>query len=285
MPALNAASSIGRQLEALSRQTFSGRWEVIVVDNGSTDGTARAARSWADRLPQLRVVDAPERQAHTFARNTGARAASGEWLLYCDADDVVEPGWVAAYAEHADGHPDCDLMGGLVDTRTLNDPAGAGGWRQDPPPDRLPDKMGFLPLAIGANLAVRASVFEALGGWNEAYAYGSNDVEFSWRAQIAGHRLCFVPGAVVAFRYRSSLRQLAWQMYRRGLSEPQLYRDFRPRGLPRRPLWRMVGGVARLLVCAPDLLRGSARRGYWVNRAVTVVGRARGSVRHRTLYV
>jgi glycosyltransferase involved in cell wall biosynthesis len=282
IPALNAADIIGEQLEALSRQTHAGEWEVVVVDNGSTDGTAAAAMAYVDRLPALRVVDASERRSHTFARNTGARAAAGDLLLYCDADDRVGPGWVAAFVAAAEDG--CDFMGGFVDDVSLNDPRQAD-WRRSPPSDRLPDKMGFLPLAISANLAIRRDVLFEIGGWNEAYGEGCNDVELSWRAQVAGYRLCYVPDAVIAYRYRSSMRALARQMYRRGLAEPQLYADFRPHGLPRRPVWRMAGGVAKLAVRSPDLVRGPGPRGRWVNRAATVVGRLRGSARHRSLYV
>ncbi len=283
IPALNAAEVIGEQLEALSRQTFDGDWEVVVVDNGSTDGTAAAVMAFVDRLPRLRVVDASERRSHTFARNTGARAAEGGLLLYCDADDIVAPGWVAAFARAAEDDG-CDFMGGFVDDVSLNDPQHAD-WRQSPPPDRLPEKMGFLPLAISANLAIRRSVLFDIGGWNEAYGEGCNDVELSWRAQVAGCRLCYVPDAVIAYRYRSSMKALARQMYRRGLAEPQLYADFRRHGLPRRPVWRMAGGMAKLAVRTPDLVRGPGPRGRWVNKAATVVGRVRGSARHRSLYV
>jgi GT2 family glycosyltransferase len=124
-----------------------------------------------------------------------------------------------------------------------------------------------------------------IGGWNESYGEGCNDVELSWRAQVAGCRLCYVPEAVIAYRYRSSMRALARQMYRRGLAEPQLYADFRPHGLPRRPVWRMAGGVAKLAVRSPDLVRGEGPRGRWINHAATVLGRVRGSARHRCLYL
>jgi glycosyltransferase involved in cell wall biosynthesis len=283
IPALNAAEVIGEQLDALSRQTYQGDWEVVVVDNGSTDGTAAAAMAHARRLPRLRVIDASQRRSHTFARNSGAAGAEGELLLYCDADDVVAPGWVAAFAAAAE-EEGCDFMGGFVDDVSLNDPRH-GAWRQSPPRDRLPEKMDFLPLAISANLAIRRSVLFDIGGWNKGYGEGCNDVELSWRAQVAGYRLCYVPEAEIAYRYRSSMRALARQMYRRGLAEPQLYGDFRPHGLPRRPVWRMAGGVAKLAVRSPDLVRGEGPRGRWVNHAATVVGRLRGSARHRSLYV
>lgn len=96
IPCLNAERTIGEQLAALAAQRWSERWEVIVADNGSTDGTLEVVRRFAGRLPELRVVDASQRRGSGYARNRGAAVARGEWLAFCDADDVVAPGWVAA---------------------------------------------------------------------------------------------------------------------------------------------------------------------------------------------
>lgn len=281
IPALNAAHVIGEQLDALSRQTYRGPWEVVVVDNGSTDGTAEAVAAWVGRVPGLRVVDASARRGHTVARNAGAAAAAGDFLLYCDADDVVSPGWVAAMAEAAST---CDIVGGYSEIETLNDERNRS-WRHPQAPNRLPSKMGFLPLAISANIGLRKSVLVEIGGWNEGYGEGCEDVEICWRAQVAGYELCYVPNAVVAYRLRSSIKGVARQMYRRGLAEPQLYRDFRSYGVPRRSPMRMAGGWARLVVRLPELARGTAGRGRWVKEAATLVGRAHGSIRHRAVYL
>ena len=105
IPAFNAEKTIDAQLEALSRQSWSGGWEVIVADNGSTDDTAEHVAHWEARLPGFRVVDASARRGAGHARNVGARAARGDYLLFVDADDVVQPGWLASMAEAAGRHP------------------------------------------------------------------------------------------------------------------------------------------------------------------------------------
>jgi glycosyltransferase involved in cell wall biosynthesis len=282
IPVLNGASVIEEQLTALADQTYGEPWELLVVDNGSTDGTRDVVASWSDRLPGLRIVDAPHKRRHTVARNAGAAAATGDVLVYCDADDAVGPGWLAAYAAaFCDG---CDFAGGPYEDLSLNRP-GVRSWHEPPDQHRLPDKMDFLPLALSANLAVRASVLRSVGGWDENYAQGCNDVEMSWRIQLSGRPLVFVPDALIAYRYRSTLRGLALQAYRRGLAEPQLYRDYRPRGVPRRPYWRGIAGAVRVVVALPTVLRAGRPRARWVIWAATLAGRARGSVRHRTLYL
>src|SRR3954447_15734888 len=95
IPALNAAGTIGTQLEALAQQDADVEWEVIVVDNGSSDTTLEVCRSYESRLPALRTLTCA-RPGTSAARNTGAAASSADLLLFCDADDEVAPGWVAA---------------------------------------------------------------------------------------------------------------------------------------------------------------------------------------------
>jgi glycosyltransferase involved in cell wall biosynthesis len=99
IPARNAAATIEAQLEAISKQTYSGPWEIIVVDNGSTDGTEHVVRAWRQRLPNLLLVSAPHAQGANYARNVGCHSSRGGLLLFCDADDIVESDWMAAMVE------------------------------------------------------------------------------------------------------------------------------------------------------------------------------------------
>src|SRR5262245_2108230 len=119
IPARDCEDVLPKQLDALSRQTYTGRWEVIVADNGSLDRTAEVARRWADRLPALSVCDASARPGTNRARNAAASAAKGDFLAFCDADDVADDGWLAGLVE-AGGR--FDLVGGWCDDVVLNDP-------------------------------------------------------------------------------------------------------------------------------------------------------------------
>jgi GT2 family glycosyltransferase len=279
IPVLNGAATIAQQLQALAGQTYRHRWEVIVADNGSTDGTIEVVRSWTDRLPGLRLVDASGRESTNHARNLGVAAAEGALLAFCDADDVAAPDWLAALVAGLEHH---DLVGGRLDDVALNSSAvrarrrkrGTGG---------LPRPMGFLPHAVSANLAVRAPVLRALGGWNEDFARGGTEVELCWRAQLAGYRLGYAPDAVMHYRYRTTRRALAYQLYRYGRGEVQLYVAFRDRGV-RRPSLVKAGVIwGWALVHVPDLLRSPAHQGRWLRTAAFRVGRLHGSIRFRTL--
>jgi glycosyltransferase involved in cell wall biosynthesis len=85
---------------------------VVVADNGSTDGTTDLARRYRDRFSAFTFVGGGLRRGHSAPRNAGANAARGELLAYCDADDVVAPGWLQAMAEAACHY---DLIGGWLD--------------------------------------------------------------------------------------------------------------------------------------------------------------------------
>ena len=279
IPALNCADVLPRQLEALSHQTYTGAWEVVVADNGSRDGTQDVARAWVDRLPAMRIVDASDRRGTNRARNVASAAARGDFLAFCDADDVATPGWLDGLVDAASNF---DLVGGWCDHFTLND-AQTRAWRSSDPRDALPRALGFLPYAVGANLGVWASVQEGVGGWNEAYVRGGTEVEFCWRAQLAGFRLGFAPHAVMRYRHRSGLRALARQLTIYGMAEPRLYRDFRHAGVSRKRLRGALRNWGWVAVHLPDLFTSTERRGRWVRRAAFSWGRLRGSVKYRVV--
>jgi len=281
IPARNAAGLLAGQLRALAGQTYAGPWEVVIADNGSTDGTAEVARTSAGGVPAVRVVDASRRRGIDCARNEGARAARGDFLLFCDADDEVSPTWLGEMAKAA---CTADLVGGPLDRDTLNDPRTVA-WRWPSPPDALPVAHGFLPYAEGSNLGIWADVLQALGGWNEDYAGGGDDVELCWRAQLAGYRIGFAPQAVIRYRYRRELRALARQLFWYGFGDTKLYRDFRSRGLQRPSVRHRLGQWCRLLARAADLVHSPQSRGEWIRDAAYWAGRARGSIHHRVPFV
>ncbi|MGH3566573.1 MAG: glycosyltransferase family 2 protein [Pseudonocardia sp.] len=275
IPARNAATVIAGQLEGLSRQDYPGAWELIVADNASTDDTAALAADWAAKLPTLRVVPAAARLGINHARNVGAAAARGDFLVFCDADDVATPGWLHAMVEAARG---ADIIGGHTDHTALN-PARARCWRPPVPLDRLSSLFGFLPYAEGASLGVHSEVFQRLGGFNEDYVGGGDEVEFCWRAQLASYTVGHAPDAVMCYRLRDRLWPLAKQAYGYGRADAHLYRDFRPHGLS--PLDAGAGfpSWGRLIRRLPELASPD-RAGAWVYSAARRCGQLTGSLRY-----
>ncbi|MBW6433731.1 glycosyltransferase [Actinoplanes hulinensis] len=276
VPAHDAGAQIGAQLAALAAQRYDGVWEVLVVDNGSTDDTATVALRWAGRLPGLRVIR-EDRLGVNYARNAGARVARGEILAFCDADDVATPSWLG---ELVAACADADIAGGYLDQAALNSPR-AQASRLANPTDRLPLIMDWLPYATGACMAVRATVFDKLGGFDETYADGGgDDVELCLRAQFAGHTVAFAPGAVMRYRLREGLRQIARQQFGYGRADARLFRDFRGRGLTVNSTGEAARGWLGLLLRA-HVLGDPDRAGLWVCEAAWRAGRLRGSLQQR----
>lgn len=187
VPALDAAATIGRTLEALSRQQLAERYEVIVVDDGSGDSTAAIAEAARGPVRVLRQ----ERSGPAAARNRGAAAARGEVVAFTDADCFPEPGWLRAGVEAIDAG--ADLVQGAVSPEP--------GFPMGPF-----DRSLWIDRENGlyetANLLVTRELFERIGGfevWLEPDLGKplAEDVWFGWRARRAGARTAFCPDARV----------------------------------------------------------------------------------------
>ena len=215
MPARNAAATIGAQLDALSRQQIDDRWEVVICDNGSTDDTVSVATSWQDRLPSLRVIDASDAHGAGAARNLGVRTARGRIIAFCDADDLVSDGWLAAIAA---GMTDNAFAACLWEMSLLN-PHRPRDLTQGPT-FRM-STLSQLAFAGAGAMAIRRDVFLAVGGFDTALPIGE-DVDLSWRVQLAGTPLVELPDAVVHIRERSGLVATLRQWYAYGRAEKQL---------------------------------------------------------------
>ncbi|WP_084040018.1 glycosyltransferase family 2 protein [Demequina sp. NBRC 110053] len=214
VPAFDAEDTIAEQLDALARQQVTVPWEVLVCDNGSQDRTAERAATFGARL-DLRIIDASARRGPAAARNIGAEHARGDLLLFCDADDMVADGWLAAMLGACGSG---DVIAGPWELSRLNAMYGAGAV--------TPATFSVAPLvglrAAGAgNLGVPAAVFAELGGFEEALRVGE-DVDLCWRAQIAGHAVVDAPGALVHVRRPATVRGLFRQSFAYGRAERTL---------------------------------------------------------------
>jgi glycosyltransferase involved in cell wall biosynthesis len=272
VPVRNEEKHLAGQLEALASQTYAGEWELLVVDNGSKDGSIDIARSYSSRLP-LRIVDASARPGINHARNAGVAAAGGDFVAFCDGDDVAAPVWLEALVEAA---AEADIVTGQLEFVQLNEPLYRS-WRPNELLEELPTPHGFLPSVSGGNCGMWTRVAREVG-WDGEFRFGSCDTEFSWRAQLAGFTIAFAPEAVIHLRYRMSLRGLARQYFAYGKSGALLYRHFREHGMQwdrqdARDRWRWIVEGSRHVI-------GSAeRRGNWVRMVSFSLGRAYGSLR------
>lgn len=189
MAARDAQDTIGRALEALRAQDLSEGWEVVVVDDGSTDSTAQIASQVADADPRFRLVSQSS-AGPAEARNRGVAEARGELLAFTDADCFPVPGWLAAGMAAA---RDVDLVQGAVGP----DPGHPAG-----PFDRSVWVSAEVGLYETANLFVRRSAFERAGGFEDWLRprHGkalAEDVWLGWRVRRGGGGTVFSQEAAV----------------------------------------------------------------------------------------
>jgi glycosyltransferase involved in cell wall biosynthesis len=277
IPARNAARTLGAQLEALAAQDTSKRWELVVVDNASTDSTRVLAETFARQISPLRVVTWTTPGSNT-TRNAGIRAARAPLVLLCDADDIVAPGWIEAMVS---GLATADVVGGHLDCDLLNDDI-ARGSRNGPTRDGLPRVFWHLPYAISANLGLHRRVFEQLGGFDETLTVGGDEIDFCWRAQYEGFSIAFAPDAVVNYRFKADLGDAMRQSYRYGKGNARvraLHIGYgRLPALSPRQKGSLVKGYLLDLIHVERLVGRASRRRYlesWAWFAGSLVGLVR----------
>lgn len=263
IPAHNAASVLGEQLEALRVQEGADPFEVLVCDNNSTDSTAQLALDEARSL-DLRVVDASGPASASHARNRGAVAAAGEILLFCDADDLVDPHWVVELSAPLSRGADV-LVAGALHHQRFNDADVLRAYDIGPDPDRAsvpeesstpPPYAGYLPTVPGNGFAVRRDRYLALHGMDHSYPGGAEETDFAWCAQLAGVRVVVRPRAVVHYRLKDAPRPLFRQQRIQNFARILLWTRYRERGMSGPSTAYSLGEVARHL---PGLLRRQSR--------------------------
>jgi cellulose synthase/poly-beta-1,6-N-acetylglucosamine synthase-like glycosyltransferase len=127
-------------------------------------------------------------------------------------------------------------------------------------------------------------VFEALGGFDEERTT-CEDVDFSWRAQLASFRLGFAPDGLVHQRLQSGLLAVARQHFRWGRGYVELFRDYRSQGMPRPGLRRAARAWGWIVLAGPLIATSARARGRWVRVAAERSGQATGSVAERVLFL
>ncbi len=213
VPVRNGAGSIPPLLESLAAQTLTAeRYEVIVVDNASSDGTGEIAGRYGARVVAEPVAN------RSRARNSGAAAALARLYAFTDADCVADSGWLEQLLGCAGLAP---LVAGPVRLVTSEPPNvverfealwrfGQESWVKD----------GW---AATANLLVDAEAFDAVGGFDPTWRHIGEDVDFCFRARDAGYSLAYCPTAVVEHEGERKLGPLLKRCFRHGYSVNQAY--------------------------------------------------------------
>jgi len=214
----NGARTIRDSLEGLRRLDYPN-YDVIVVDDGSTDDTAAIASQY-----DVRLIRTPNRGLSS-ARNTGLAAATGEIVAYLDDDAYPDPHWLTYLAatflstSHAGvGGPNIAPAGdGAIAECVARAPGG-------PVHVLVTDREAeHIP---GCNMAFRTAYLEAVGGFDPRFRTAGDDVDLCWRLQDRGWTLGFHPAAMVWHHRRNSVRTYWRQQIGYGRAEAMLERKW-----------------------------------------------------------
>lgn len=275
----NAEDTIGDQLEALARQTSPEPWEVVVANNRSTDNSVAVIDRYRKCMRNLRLVEASEMQGTAHAMNVGVRAARGELLAFCDADDVVGEGWIAAMASALAVHK---FVSGPHEIALLNSPALQKSRRNAQPTGvQQYTNPPYLPHAGSGNMGIRRKEFDRVGGFDESMP-ALFDTDLCWRVQLAGTPLEPVPGAILHVRYRDTAGSLYRQASSYGEWNVFIYKRYRPHGMPKLHWKHGVAGWIGLVRKLPDLLNPTARAS-WLWNLGWRLGRLKGCIKYGVL--
>ena len=253
-------------MQALRRQTFPDI-EVLLVDNGSTDGSQAYVR---EHFPEVRLVELAENRGFTGACNAGWAAAQGEFILLLNNDTEADAGWVAAVVAAFHRHPRAGIVASkllLYDRRdhfhSAGDyyridglPGNRGVWQQDVGQF---DSEELVFSACGAAAGYRQTMLAEIGFLDDDFFFSCEDVDMGWRANLLGWEVWYVPTAVVYHKLKAT-----------GGSETGSYYDGRnflyllwknyPDSLLRHHWRSILGAQLRITLAALRAWRGAAAR-------------------------
>ena len=215
VPTRNRASYLAVTLESLAAQRTDTPYEVVVVDDGSSDSTEPVAESAGVTFERHASPRGPN-----AARNTGIAATAAPLIALVDDDVRAPSGWLASLAAGAARHEWAEALGGPI-RASLEGPAPGACGRESAPITTL-DLGGVdteTEFVWSANMAVRRSALERIGGFDEDVPIYGDEEEWLMRLHAAGGRVAYVAGAGLEHRRAGDdarLRALARAEYRRG---------------------------------------------------------------------
>jgi GT2 family glycosyltransferase len=226
VPVRNGDRYLPTLFARLEEQTLPrSRFEVVVVDDGSSDGTRELATAWAAEDPERRLVVPGPGRGRASARNAGVRRARGAWIASTDCDVVPEPRWLEAALDAARATGAAAVEGAI---RPLaREARGPHDTHQD---------SGTGGRYMTGNMLYRRDLLDELGGFDERFDTFLEDSDLAYRILDAGHEIPFAPEAcvhhpVVDVSPRDVLRQtrrLSWVPLFAATHPERFQTQFRP---------------------------------------------------------
>jgi glycosyltransferase involved in cell wall biosynthesis len=207
----NRAAYISGALDSLYQQTASkNNFEVIVVDNNSTDGTEQVVSKWRSENPEGYFHYSTEtNQGASYARNTGAQLAKGEWLCFMDDDAIATPSYIENIIKHIHAKPEAIGFGGRIIPKYIpSEPKWMSYYVSS-----LVGNFDYAPAAcafengkypIESNMIVKKDIYDSIGGFNTALPgvvgtlrIGGEGKELFYKILALGHTIYYDPSICV----------------------------------------------------------------------------------------
>jgi GT2 family glycosyltransferase len=204
IPNWNGKRFMAGCLDSLAKQTYD-KVEVVVVDNGSADGSVELMR---ESYPHIQLIRFEQNTGFSVAVNAGIKSSDSEFVALLNNDTIVEPDWISEMVRAMREHPEIGSTGCKMlayDDKELLDGAG-DGYRRGGLPGRIGhrekdlgqfDAPRYILGACGGAAMYRRSMLDEIGLFDEDYFAYLEDVDLGLRAQNAGYKCWYVPSAII----------------------------------------------------------------------------------------
>ncbi|MEA5466982.1 glycosyltransferase family 2 protein [Leptothoe sp. PORK10 BA2] len=202
IPAYNAAKFLSEVIQSVLNQSYQN-WELLVIDDGSTDNTAELVSKYSKKDSRVRLIS-KENGGVSVARNLGAQLAEGELIAFLDSDDLWLPDKISAHVNYMSSHPQVGVSFARVELIETN--GKTTNKLTDNITDTLQPQDLFYsnPTVTTSNLVIRKSVFQALNGFDESMQY-NEDIDLLFRLAIQDKwKIKGIDQVLVQYRLHSS---------------------------------------------------------------------------------